>query len=100
MSTTNLLNAYHLDYFDLLKQAVDNPVRLELKSATKAASVRLNLYGFRRALLADQTADPTLSLLVTGLQFRLEENVLIIETREQSDEITAIRKGIANSKRS
>ncbi len=69
-------------------------------------NLRLQLYGFRAALLEDPKADPELALLAAGLALKVEvkpgrypagispPTSLIIEAREHNTTLQAIKDAI------
>ena len=98
MATPNTVSSYPIEYFEILRKATEKRKEITLSSSKKANDLRLQLYGFRAALVNDPTADQELALLANGLIMRVEEKndgaVLSIEMRENDETIQAIRDAL------
>ncbi len=95
MPTPKGVSSYPLEYFDLFRKAISERVDVALPSKKDAHFLRLQLYGFRAALIQDPTADQELALLSSGLIMKVEALEtgarLSIETRERDEALKAIR---------
>ena len=95
MATPHRLEAYPLDFFELFRQALERGgITVKLPTKAKAESLRLKLYGFRKALVEQTEREEELALLADSLIFKVSGNILNIETQDTDDITLAVRNAL------
>lgn len=95
MATPKRLEAYPFDFFELFRKALDTgSVEVKLPSKRDAESLRLKLYGFRKALVEQTEQEEELALLADSLLFKIKDNILLIETHDTDPTVRAVRDAI------
>ena len=95
MSKPKNLTAYPTEYFELFRRAANSTVPpIILETQKQADELRLWLYGFRRALLAQPEADPELALVIEIVEVRVQGSTVSLRSRDRSETADAIRAAL------
>lgn len=103
MASPRSIAAYPVEYFELLRRATSGEtVTVILSNKKSAEKLRFQLYGFRRALLANPDSEPELALMAEGLELlikderELDQAKLIIRLRDGNEMTQAVRQALGD----
>ena len=92
MSTPRRFLDYPIEYSELLRHAMNKPIRIPFNSKIDAIRLRNHIYGFRTSIAQDDTAPDDLVLTAPLISFEIDGNTLVIHRPKRT---ANIRKALA-----
>ena len=101
MPKSGRITSYPIEYFDLFNRVVQGEeLKFAFASEKEAMKVRFDMYGFRNALQKDTAADESsmqLALFADSIEFLIEENTLIVRSRDKAENLQVIKTVLEKS---
>lgn len=94
MATPRRFSDYPVEYSELLRKAMKNPIRIPFPTTEEALRMRNHIYAFRKSIRDDPSpAVDDLILIAPLISFRIEDSTLIVYRPKRTSNI---RKALDN----